>query len=186
MKYEPQDNTNGVPDANSLISYHVGVIADLPLGLGFSVQPGIMLNSIGSKVEYHSDMLGDYTTTVNPIYIDVPVNFLFKPAIGPDNNFYVGVGPYIGYGIGGKASFDAETPLGDGRVDHDLKFGNDKDDDLKAIDIGGNILAGFEFGNVLIGAQYGLSFTNNAPKGEDNDPKILRNKVLSVSIGYLF
>ena len=58
-------------------------------------------------------------------------------------------------------------------------------DDLKATDFGGNVLAGFEFGNGLIlGAQYGLSFTNNAPDGNNDAPKILRNKVFSVSLGY--
>lgn len=187
MKYESKDGTEGVPDANSFTSYHIGVIADLPIAMGLALQPGIILNSKGSKWEYHSDVVGDYTMTVNPVYIDVPINLLFRPQIGDNVKVYVGLGPYIGFGVGGKVSFDAETPLGDAYVDHDLKFGSDSDDDLKAIDIGGNVLAGIEFGNGLIlGAQYGLSFTNNAPEGDNSDPKILRNKVLSISVGYLF
>ena len=187
MKYEPRDQTEGVPDLNSFTSYHIGAVVDLPLAVGLSLQPGILLNSVGTKMEYNSDALGKYTMAVNPVYIDVPVNLLFKPEIGPGTKLYVGLGPYIGFGVGGKATYDAETPLGDGHVDHDLAYGNDNDDDLKSTDIGGNILAGFEFGNgLLLGAQYGLSFTNNAPGGENNDTKILRNKVLSVSVGYLF
>ncbi len=186
MKYEPQDQTEGVPDANSFTSYHVGLIADLPIAMGLSLQPGIMLNSKGSKFEYNSDVV-DFTKIVNPIYIDVPVNVLFKPQLGDHTKFYVGLGPYIGFGVGGKVSYDAETPLGDAYKDHDIEFGSDNGDDLKAVDVGGNVLAGFEFGNGLIlGAQYGLSFTNNAPEGDNDDPKILRNKELSVSIGYLF
>lgn len=187
MKYEPRDQTDGVPDANSFTSYHIGAVADLPLALGLSLQPGVILNSVGSRVEYNSDVLGKYTLTVNPVYVDIPVNLLFKPEIGPNTKLYVGLGPYIGFGVGGKATYDAETPLGDGHADHDLEYGNDNGDDLKSTDVGGNILAGFEFGNgLLLGAQYGLSFTNNAPGGDDNDTKILRNKVLSISIGYLF
>lgn len=186
MKYEPQDGTEGVPDANSFTSYHIGLIADLPIAMGLSIQPGAILNSKGSKVEFHSDIL-NYTKTVNPVYIDVPVNLMFKPQIGENTKLYVGIGPYFGFGVGGKITNEGNIGDIEGISDHDIKFGDDADDDLKSTDIGGNVLAGFEFGNGLIlGAQYGLSFTNNAPGGSDDDAKILRNKVLSLSIGYLF
>lgn len=186
LKYEPKDQTNGTPDANSLTSFHAGIIADLPLTEGLALQPGVMLSGKGSKVEY-SGVLGTYTKEINPLYIEVPVNILFKPQIGTGTKLYFGLGPYFGFGIAGKANFSGETPAGDFYTDHDLSFGNDSDDDLKATDVGGNILAGFEFSNgLLIGAQYGLSFTNNASGGNDDAPKILRNKVLSISLGYLF
>lgn len=186
MKYEPKDNTNGVPDGKSLVSYHVGVIVDVPIADFVSIQPGLMLNSIGSKREYKSTTLGNYTMKVNPIYLDVPVNVLFKAKMGEGTKLYVGAGPYLGYGISGKVTFNAETPLGNGQIDHNIKFGNGNSDDLKKTDVGGNILAGIEFKNLTLGAQYGLSFTNNAPNGSDNASKILRNKVLSLSVSFLF
>lgn len=186
MKYEPQDETNGHPDTKSLQSFHIGAIMDLPITDLFAVQPGVMLNSRGTKAEYHNENLGTYTLKVNPLYVDVPVNLLVTPSIGNGSKFYFGVGPYIGFGVGGKVKFDADTPLGEGQVNHDIKYGSDSNDDLKSTDIGGNVLAGVELGNLLIGAQYGLSFTNNAPKGSDNDNKILRHKVFSVSVGFLF
>ncbi len=186
MKYEPQDQTSGIPDTKSLTSYHVGVIADVPLLSVLSIQPGVMLNSIGAKVEKNGNNAG-YTAKINPLYVDVPVNILFKPQIGTGTKFYVGVGPYIGFGVGGKATVEGNVGDVNGSIDHDLKFGNSSDDDLKSTDIGGNVLAGFEFNNgLLIGAQYGMSFTNNAPEGENSDNKILKNKVLSISVGYLF
>lgn len=186
MKYEPKDNTNGMPNSNSLTSYHIGLVADMPLTGFLSVQPGVMLNSIGTKAEYKNSTLGDYTMKVNPVYVDIPVNLLFKAGIGDNSKFYIGAGPYLGYGVSGKVTYSADTPLGSGQTDHDIKFGNGNGDDLKSADIGGNILAGFEFNNLLVGAQYGLSFTNNAPGGSDNASKILRNKVLSFSVGILF
>lgn len=185
LKYEPQDETHGTPDANSLTSFHAGVIMDVPLAEVVSIQPGVMFTGKGSKLQY-SGSGWDYTQKMNPLYVEVPVNILFKPTIGTNTKFYVGAGPYIAAGVGGKFSFDGNAGPFDVAGDHDLKFGDKSGDDLKSTDIGGNVLAGFEFSNgLLLGAQYGLSFTNNAPKGENSDSKILKNKVLSVSIGYL-
>lgn len=184
MKYEPKDQTNGTPDANSLTSFHAGVIVDLPLASVVSIQPGLMLTGKGSKIKYTGVV--DGTQKINPLYVEVPINILFKPTIGTNTKFYIGAGPYIAAGVGGKASFSGNFADVDIYKDHNLKFGNGNDDDLKATDIGGNVLAGFEFSNgLLLGAQYGMSFTNNAPGGDNNASKILRNKVLSISLGYL-
>lgn len=186
MKYEPKDQTNGTPDANSLSSFNAGVIIDIPLVTGLALQPGLMLEGKGSKLEY-SGSLGTFTQKTNPIYVEVPVNVLFKPAIGQHTKLYFGLGPYVAMGIAGRVSSNAEASIGSFYTSHDISFGDGSDDDLKAVDIGGNVLAGFEFDNgLLIGAQYGMSLTNNAPSGDDNAAKILRNKVLSFSVGYLF
>jgi len=186
MKYEAKDQTNGAPDANSLSTFNAGVIVDIPLISGLAIQPGLMVEGKGSKVEY-SGALGSFTQKTNPIYLEVPVNVLFKPSIGAHTKLYFGLGPYVAMGIAGKSSSDAEASIGSYYSDHTLKFGDGSNDDFKQTDVGGNVLAGFEFDNgLLVGAQYGISFTNNAPNGNDNAPKILRNKVLSFSVGYLF
>jgi hypothetical protein len=184
MNYEARDQTNGHPDANSLASIHAGLIVDVPIVEGFSFQPGAMISGKGSKVEY-SGSLGTFTQKINPWYVEVPANFLFKPAIGTHTRLYLGLGPYVALAVGGKSSSNASTSVGSFYTDHSLKFGNDSDDDLKQTDVGGNLLAGFEFGNGLIlGAQYGLSFTNNAPEGNNDAPKILRHRAVSISVGY--
>lgn len=186
MKYEAKDQTNGTPDANSLTSFHAGIIMDVPLASMLSIQPALMLTGKGSKVEYTGNNW-NYTQKVNPLYVELPVNILIKPTIGTNTKFYFGAGPYIAAGVAGKVSYSGN--LGDlsGYSDHNIKFGNGDGDDLKPMDIGANVLAGFEFGNgLLVGAQYGMSFTNNAPNGDNNANKILRNKVLSISVGYLF
>lgn len=188
MKYEPKDQTNGTPDAGSLPSFNAGFIADIPLMQGLSLQPGLMVSGKGSKVAYTSSNLGNYTTTINPIYLEVSVNILFKPQIGPGTRFYFGAGPYFATGIAGKQKFSYNNApvIGTGYTGHNLKFGNDAGDDLKATDIGANVLAGFEFSKgLLVGVQYGIGFTNNVPNGSNNSAKILRNKVLSFSVGYL-
>lgn len=186
MKYEAKDQTNGTPDANSLTSFHAGIIMDVPLASMISIQPALMLTGKGSKVEYSGNNW-NYTKKFNPMYVELPVNLLIKPTIGTNTKLYFGAGPYIAAGVGGKVSYSGNVGDLSGYSDHNIQFGNDNDDDVKPMDVGANVLAGFEFGNgLIVGAQYGMSFTNNAPNGDDNANKILRNKVLSISVGYLF
>lgn len=186
MKYEPKDQTNGTPNANSLASFNAGLVIDIPLVPGLALQTGAGLSGKGSKVEWTNGS-SSYAETINPWYVEIPANLVFKPQIAPGTRLYFGVGPYLGIGVGGKASFSGNTPIGNFYSDHTLKFGNDSNSDLTQTDVGGNILAGFEFGQGLtLGAQYGLSFTNNTPNGSNNAAKILRNKVLSINVGFFF
>lgn len=187
MRFEPRDQTQGTPDVHSRFSLHGGVLLDVEFASQLAIQTGALLSGKGSKVVYDNPF-GSFTNKLRPVYIEVPVNLLFKPWITYGMRLYMGGGPYIGFGIGGKTKFyGSDVPIGDLYTNHRLKFGNDSRDDLKKKDIGGNILAGLEFNNgLIIGAQYGLSFTNNAPRGSNSANKILRNKVFSISIGYLF
>lgn len=186
LKFEPRDQTSGTPDANSLQSFQAGIIVDFPIiGNVLSFQPGLMLTGKGSKVKY-SGTLGSFTQKINPYYVEVPANIIIKAPIGGDTRFYIGAGPYVAFGVGGKSSSDASTGIGSFYTDHKLKFGNGSGDDLKKMDVGGNILAGLEFGNFMVGAQYGLSLSNNAPNGNNDAPKILKNKVFSITAGFLF
>jgi hypothetical protein len=185
MKYEPQDQTNGMPNGNSLASYNLGLVLDFGIINGLSIQTGAGISGKGSKVEWSSGSF-KYTEKMNPMYVEVPLDLVFKPQIGPSTRLYFGVGPYLGIGVAGKASFTGNTPVGNYYSDHTLKFGNDNNDDLKRTDIGGEVMAGFEFNGITLGARYGLSFTNNAPTGNNNAAKILKNKVLSIDAGFFF
>lgn len=183
LRYEPKDQTNGVPDAHNLATYNAGLLLDIQLVPGVAIQTGADLSSKGSKVTF-TDASGSYTKTINPLYVEIPAHLVFKPQIAPATRLLVGFGPYLGLGVGGRASYSGATPVGSFYSDHSLQFGNGSSDDLKATDIGGEILAGFEFSHALsLTAQYGMSFTNNAPNGDNNAPQILRNKVLSLNLG---
>lgn len=185
MKYEPLDQTNGIPNGNSLASYNLGLVLDFGIINGLSIQTGAGISGKGSKVEWSSGSF-KYTEKMNPMYMEVPLDIVFKPNIGANTRLYFGVGPYLGIGVAGKASFTGNTPVGDYYSNHTLKFGNGNNDDLKRLDAGGEVMAGFEFNNITLGARYGLSFTNNAPAGNNNAAKILKNKVLSIDAGFFF
>src|SRR5262245_39955120 len=72
------DNGN-VDDAKTLASFQVGIIGDLNVGEFFAVQPGILLTGKGSKTQDGSPSDANYfKATSNPLYIELPVNFVFK------------------------------------------------------------------------------------------------------------
>ncbi len=172
---------------NMLVGFHAGVTVDIPIAPEFVVQPGLLFSMKGSS--YNSDIV-DATARVN--YIELPVNFIFKPLLGT-GHLLLGLGPYIGYGVNGKVSGSA---LGFD-VDTDIKFKNnlsaDETEDeffyLKRWDAGANLLAGYEFAFGLsfqINAQLGLLKINPSYEGDSGDESATRNTGFGVSIGYRF
>src|SRR5262245_51182413 len=81
--------SNGeVDDANQLTSFQVGFLGDLSIGDAFAIQTGLLFTGKGSKLQ--SGNPGDityYKSTVNPYYIELPVNAVFKfPLVAKTTN----------------------------------------------------------------------------------------------------
>lgn len=165
-------------DNNINTGFHVGVNAEIPVGTGSYIQPGVLYSQKGAEFKNDSQ--------IKLTYIEVPVNFIYKPILGT-GRMLLGFGPYVGIGIGGKqkASNGAET---------DVVFTNNYDasaannPQYKRIDGGANLLAGYEFSNNVsfqINAQLGL--TQLAPDINDEDnPAKTKNTGFGVSVGYRF
>jgi len=92
-----------VDDAKMLASFQVGIIGDLNVSDFFAIQPGFLVTGKGSKTQDGEPSDANYfKATTNPIYLEVPVNFVFKGPISKDTKFFGGAGPYIAIGIAGK------------------------------------------------------------------------------------
>jgi hypothetical protein len=177
-----EDEDGDKLDHNKMkVGFHVGVNAEIPLADEFFLQPGVLFSTKGTKIDAGGD------PKVNLSYIEVPVNFLYKADLGT-GKLLMGVGPYVGFGIGGKIK-------GDG-ADVDIKFKNDlgeeelMDDNVyfKRIDMGGNLLFGYEFTNkfsVQLNAQLGLINLDPKVMGDKPESKI-KNTGFGVSVGYRF
>jgi hypothetical protein len=160
--------------------FHAGVTADIPIAPEFYVQPGILFSLKGAKVDDAAD------TKINISYLEVPVNFLYKPVLGT-GNLLLGFGPYAAFAVGGKIKND--------NVDVDLKFDNEVNPaspdayrTLKRFDFGANFLAGYQFSNHLsaqLNAQLGLVNINPKYTTGDTDAKA-KNTGFGVSLGYSF
>lgn len=173
-----------------IVGFHAGVNVQIPIAPEFYFQPGILFSTKGAKNVY--DILGTtYTTTVNLSYVELPLNLVYKGALG--NGFVlVGFGPYVGYGIMGKV----KTEGGIIALEDDIEFQSvvETDDDplvpyYKAFDAGANVFAGYEMAGGLflqLNAQLGMLNINPEYKGMEDDKSAVKNTGFGLSLGYRF
>ncbi|HUC82890.1 MAG TPA: porin family protein [Flavisolibacter sp.] len=156
--------------------FEAGVNAEIPLGSGAYLQPGVDFRQKGAEFQDGSK------ATLN--YIDVPVNFIYKPILGT-GNFVLGVGPYVGFGLGGKVKYN-------GGGETDIEFGDDVSAGsfpLKRIDAGANFQAGYEFANrlgITLKAQLGLKDIDPYESTTSGQDIRFRNTGFGLSLGYRF
>lgn len=163
-----------------ITGFNIGANAEIPVGIDFFVQPGILFTTKGGKSKEN-----DTKTVIS--YIEIPVNFLYKADLG-SGKVLLGFGPYLAFGVGGKM----EAPNGD---EVDVKFTNEVQADdpvayyLKRMDAGANFLAGYEWASRFsVQLNAGLGLANIQPKveGFDIGESSIKNTGFGVSVGYRF
>jgi hypothetical protein len=173
---------------NDLITgFHAGVNVEFPVAPDFVLQPGLLFTVKGTKT---TEAVGTGKIHVN--YLELPVNFIYKPGFG-NGRLLLGLGPYIAYGIGGKAKL-----TGSGSdIEQDVKFENklsasqvaDNEFYVRPFDAGANLLAGYELGSGIslqLNAQLGLLKINPGYEGDSNDETSVKNTGFGISVGYRF
>lgn len=181
---------------NELIpGFNVGIMAEAPLALQFFIQPGLLYSTKGAMNE--DEILGQtFTNKVSLGYLEVPLNFVFKPMLG-NGHFILGFGPYVGFGLTGNN----KVGIAGNDKDFDVVFQktvdeSDWDDDyydyygnyFKRLDAGANFLAGYEFAGGLsfqLNTQLGLLDINPEYQGVDDETK-WNNTGFGLSLGYRF
>jgi len=160
-----------------LAGFHAGVIADLSLAESFSLQPQLLYSAKGVKVPGVDANMNETTESYKLNYLELPVNFLYKPKVGP-GKLFVGAGPYVALGLSGKYQ-DIKVKF-DGKKFDDLDE-TDENIHAKALDAGANFLAGYELNNgLLFSLNYSLGLTNFSPDGDKS-----KNGYFGISVGYL-
>ena len=171
---------NGSEIDNSInTGFHGGLNAEIPLGTGFYLQPGVLYSQKGAEFKTQSG-----NDEVELSYIEVPVNFVYKPILGT-GRMVLGFGPYAAFGLTGTVK--------SGNVQQDVEFTKNYDASVakpqyKGIDAGANFLAGYEFANNVsfqINAQLGLAQLAPGIEGNDNPTK-MKNTGFGLSLGYRF
>jgi hypothetical protein len=170
-----------------IVGFHAGVNVEFPVAPDFVLQPGLLFTVKGTDTD---EDVGTGTIRVN--YIELPVNFIFKPVLG-NGRLILGLGPYIAYGISGKVKLSGT----DSDFEKNIKFENNLsesqllDDEfyVRPFDAGANLLAGYEFGfgiSVQLNAQLGLLKINPGYDGDSNDDTSIKNTGFGISVGYRF
>jgi hypothetical protein len=170
-------------DPKILPTFQVGGLAEFALAENLGVSVGVQLSGKGFRFSEEEPGFGEYKVTANPLYLQVPLSVYYS-----SNGFYIGAGPYLGFGIGGKIkeSFDGDTET------TDIEFGDGSDDDdvFAPLDFGANLEVGYTINNAIrISASYSLGLANALPKElrEDGaDKYYIRHRVIGVSAAYLF
>lgn len=183
-----KDNSGNTLENDMIVGYHAGVNIQMPITTQFFFQPGLLFTVKGADNTYGS-LTGKYRIS----YLELPLNLVYKASLGKGSLMF-GFGPYVAYGIGGKASIVS----GGTTIETDIVFKNvvETGDALvpyvKTFDAGGNIFAGFELEGGLFlqfNAQLGMLNINPQDKRGEiifGDELSVRNAGLGISLGFRF
>ncbi|HSO85484.1 MAG TPA: porin family protein [Draconibacterium sp.] len=180
-----EDNSGKQLENDLLIGYHAGVNVQFPVAPQFYFQPGLQFSTKGAE------SVSLLTPTYKLSYIEMPLNFVYKAQLG--NGFiFVGLGPYVAYGVAGKAIYEG----GSVTSESDIVFKNEVvlGDPLltvyvKPFDAGGNILFGYEMAGGLflqMNAQLGMLDIKPDHYLNPDDSSTLKNTGYGLSLGYRF
>lgn len=141
----------------------------------FSIQPELLYAQKGFKMEEAGDKM-----TFRANYLNVPV--LAKIAFGPEAlKGFITAGPAVSYWMSGKSKYESG-----GETENE---GYDFDDTDNRLDLGASIGVGVGYGvgagTVNLDVRYGFGLSSVYDGGDDDDSK-LKNRVLGVSVAYLF
>lgn len=159
-------------EAKALPGFNLGVGMDYGFSENWSLQSGLMISSKGWKYKEEGEKM-----TFRPIYLDIPILAAYKFNISDNTKFVINAGPYLAFGLGGKAKY--------GDVDYKL-FKSDEGD-WKRFDLGIQYGIGLELSDhylVNLTGQNGFISPFDYPDGYDGDKP--KNMTFSIGVGYRF
>jgi len=170
----PGWDTATKPYYSSITGFHLGVLAEIPLGSkGFYFQPGIGYTSRGRQYDkfYDTSLANKDTvylqTSLKLGYIEIPLYLTYKLPLSSNhkNNFFISAGPYFAFFYNGTLNQQSQTLIYNtdkyqyNNDNTDLATGNAVDK-YKTLDIGINAKAGFELGNLMLSAYFSRGLSN--------------------------
>lgn len=157
------DNLN----QSSKAGFYAGLFMNAPLAANFSIQPEILYNNLGAKIDDAVE------AKVNLDYISVPVMFQYNAT----PKFYLEAGPEFSFLINTKVTSDdaGVEAAGNALIN---------DDTIKGFNFGAGIGAGYWFSpNIGLNARYVAGFTDIV---KDNTDEAARNNNFQVGLAYKF
>lgn len=171
--------------------YQFGLYAEYVLPSDLFFQTGLIFESKGAK--YNSEKIGggiinsylsgmgnssvidNKSVSINAIYLQLPVYGGYKFNLKDNLSIHIATGPYISYGVGGKATIDDTETNGHTVKTKKNVFGKD---DWKRLDAGLTALLGAECNKFSVNLGYDFGMVNIDRVYE------IYNRNLFVNIGY--
>ncbi len=182
-----------IDENKTLTSFQVGFIGNIKILPFLYFQPGVLFTGKGSKTEDGATTDPTYyRATTNPLYVEIPANFVLKTP-GPIK-FFAGAGPYIAIGVAGKNRVDGKLAGIAFSSERNIEFSDDDPSTLdyeegagfgimKRFDYGLGATAGVETKNIVLSLNYGLGLAklqsgSNSSANDNN-----KHRVLSLTVG---
>lgn len=166
-------------DQKSKIGFNAGLFLNAPISSEFSIQPEVLYNDLGSKVDRTSTFAGNtYTNSYsrNLGYISVPVMFQYNAT----PNFYLEAGPQAGFLVRAEDKYKSTT---NGNTNSSNIVSLNKND-FNTFDLGIGIGAGYYFTPSLgITARYTAGLTDIY---KNNNGDAVKNNAFQVGLAYKF
>ncbi|MES2239241.1 MAG: porin family protein [Bacteroidota bacterium] len=148
---------DGEGETDQRHGFHIGVYGESFISEGFSIQPELLFSQQGYKIENSS---GTFTQKLN--YINLPLMFKAYPS----HNFFLEVGPQIGFAVTHKEIYDGF-------------FSSSQEFNPDSFDWGMNFGAGLKTDSgVSLGVRYHLGL------GDLYDTEKAQNRVWMFSVGF--
>lgn len=179
------DNGWMYSDQKAKIGFNAGVFANIPISGKFSVQPEILYNGLGAKVEYSmtfdpgpmTRLEGKETLSLH--YLSVPVMFQYN--VIPD--LYVEAGPEFGFLLGGRSKGDWTDTTDN--ITTTTSYSNKISNSIfNKFNFGIGIGAGYYFTqNLAATARFTAGLTDIYKSGNSNT---VRNNAFQIGLAYTF
>lgn len=185
-----KDREGGKLTMNLVPRFNAGMVAGIPIAPDFYFEPGLFFATKGAKSD--NQFLGmDMSIEYNLSYLEIPLSFVYKPMLG-SGKFFLGFGPYIGYGIGGKTKLEVAGVKTDDKIVFDDKYTGLNPYDwrhFRHFDYGGNLFFGYELSSGIslqLNTQLGFARINSENNLFPNNKAEFRNTGFGLSLGYNF
>ncbi|HUZ59177.1 MAG TPA: porin family protein [Hanamia sp.] len=190
-------NTGGTQNNNLLTTFNAGIMARSNKTEPIALEAGLLIEGKGAKANSYltSSTNDNYVkASFNPLYLELPVNFVLRLPLTHRNNIFINAGPYVAMGIGGKTKIETSF-LGDkSSSTSTIQFNNDDPttsqqeeasyDKLKRFDYGINVGAGIDLRKILLKVNYGYGLSKiNSTQTDNSSNDKNKYRIVSISLG---
>ena len=162
---------------NPKFGYKAGVSVEFNLPKKLFIQTGVDLTTKGAKRKWtiQGDLNGDgyfndkvsYAENINTTYLILPIRAGYRLSVSDIIRMNLSLGPYFGYGIGGKMKSKSEGYMGtsSGETEafsDEYRINSFSQTALKRFDMGLSGNVGIEYQRLLLNVGYEYGFINHS------------------------